>query len=358
MPAATAPLDGAEAVKQRLTRNLHPPAGTKKVRIRVKAKVVVSAAGALHTPALLQRSGLRGKGDLVGKHLTLHPVLGVGGVFKDGEDTRLASGVSMGVVVRNPPIAAPLSTGADVDLQYPVAAETPPLHAGLMGIMFPWSRIGGGLAVKLGMTMWRRSSTFIFISRDRSQRSNRVEIDSEGNPMLFYTIQEKKQGEEGDDLQMLLNGLITNMRFMRAAGASFVYTPHENFPWHYCGGDKVEEAERFEKYLEQVRSEGVKISSMQVFSAHQMSSCRMAADPAKGPTSPSGELFECANLFISDASVFPTSLGINPMVTIESFAHMISRNIIARLERDHPALKSKINAFRGASTACSSNQQW
>lgn len=53
-------------------------------RLHVKAKIVVSAAGALHTPALLLRSGLRHKG-LVGASLTLHPVLGVGGVFPHEE---------------------------------------------------------------------------------------------------------------------------------------------------------------------------------------------------------------------------------------------------------------------------------
>lgn len=48
----------------------------------VKAKVVISAAGALHTPALLLRSGITHSG-MVGQGLTLHPVLGVGGVFPD-----------------------------------------------------------------------------------------------------------------------------------------------------------------------------------------------------------------------------------------------------------------------------------
>lgn len=46
----------------------------------VKAKLVVSAAGALHTPALLLRSGIRHRG-MVGANLTLHPVLGAGGVL-------------------------------------------------------------------------------------------------------------------------------------------------------------------------------------------------------------------------------------------------------------------------------------
>ena len=53
-------------------------------KLVVKAKVVVSAAGALHTPALLLRSQICHSG-MVGAHLTLHPVLGAGGVFPDVE---------------------------------------------------------------------------------------------------------------------------------------------------------------------------------------------------------------------------------------------------------------------------------
>ena len=47
---------------------------------------------------------------------------------------------------------------------------------------------------------------------------------------------------------------------------------------------------------------------------------------------PSGELYECENLFVADASVFPTALGINPMITVVAMAHMISENIVERLQ--------------------------
>ena len=56
-------------------------------KVIIKAKIVVSAAGALHTPALLLRSKLAGRGGSgqVGAYLALHPVLGAGGVFPDLE---------------------------------------------------------------------------------------------------------------------------------------------------------------------------------------------------------------------------------------------------------------------------------
>jgi long-chain-alcohol oxidase len=63
------------------------------VRITVRARAVVCSAGALHTPALLLRSGL--KNDNIGRYLALHPVLSAVGVFP-GTDTELCKGVSMG----------------------------------------------------------------------------------------------------------------------------------------------------------------------------------------------------------------------------------------------------------------------
>lgn len=55
---------------------------------------------------------------------------------------------------------------------------------------------------------------------------------------------------------------------------------------------------------------------MQVFSAHQMGSCRMSSNIKDGPIQSTGESYECKNLYVADASLFPTSLGINPMITV------------------------------------------
>ena len=56
------------------------------------------------------------------------------------------------------------------------------------------------------------------------------------------------------------------------------------------------------------------------FSAHQMGSCRMGADPATSVANPWGELHDTRGVWIGDASAFPTASGTNPMITIMALA--------------------------------------
>lgn len=53
----------------------------------------------------------------------------------------------------------------------------------------------------------------------------------------------------------------------------------------------------------------------------------MGATPADGPLRESGETWECDGLFVADASVLPTALGINPMITIEAVSYVIAEQV-------------------------------
>ena len=53
------------------------------MQLLLRSRAVVAAAGALHTPALLLRSGIKGNGN-VGRHLRLHPAFAALGFFESG----------------------------------------------------------------------------------------------------------------------------------------------------------------------------------------------------------------------------------------------------------------------------------
>jgi choline dehydrogenase-like flavoprotein len=234
----------------------------------------------------------------------------------------LANGVSMGVVVKTPLVCSAEQSLSDTERydtqRHPVAIETPPIHQAILGLLVPWH---SGMAFKLGALGWKNFGAFIGISRDHCDAKNRVEIDSEGNPVIHYRILNK-------DVPNLLAGLETILRLLRASGGKALFYTHSSAPW-FVGHD--DDDDDFEAYIANIKSVGIKPLEMQIFSAHQMSSCRMASDPKVGPVSPSGELFGCSNLFVADGSVLPTSLGINPMITIDAIAHMIAQNILTKL---------------------------
>jgi len=69
-----------------------------------------------------------------------------------------------------------------------------------------------------------------------------------------------------------------------------------------------------------------------LFSAHQMGTCRLGNDKgAASVLNPHGETWEIKNLFVADASTFPTASGVNPMITTEATAYVIAHNVADRL---------------------------
>ena len=69
-----------------------------------------------------------------------------------------------------------------------------------------------------------------------------------------------------------------------------------------------------------------------VFSAHQMGTCRMSASPHSGVVDENAECWECDNLWVMDASIFPTASGANPMLTTLTLSHMMSTRLAMRLK--------------------------
>eukprot|EP01033_Poteriospumella_lacustris_P003066 gene3066-2244_t len=317
--AATTKTSKAEGVLA-VARSAGPDvADAKQYTLRITSKVTCVSAGSIQTPALLLRSQLQHPG--IGRGLCLHPVVPIAAFMNQTVETRLSNGVSMGVVVREPKIYHQ-QTGND---RHPVALETPPGHPAIMSTVIPWQ---GGLLYKLLMAQYRHIAALVGIPRDQSQPSNRVVIDKEGEPVVYYRM-------TPHDQDMVLAGIEQGLRFLVTdPRAVALFVGHSSFP---CFSRKAEEetaeafTNRFEAYLVALRKEGVQALRTQMYSAHQISSVRMAATVEEGPVSPEGELFECENLYVADGSVLPTSLGINPMLTIEAMAQMIAQHVASRL---------------------------
>lgn len=300
----------------------------------------MSSSGAIHTPALLLRSGLTHP--KIGRHLCLHPVVAVAGMLPR-RHVGLSKGVGMGVIVRS--LRDPAEISANSTTKYGldeksnhsllsdecknvltsdwgVIVETPPVHPGLAGVVMPWI---DGLQFKLSSLSYSNMGAFIAIARDRSSANNRIVLSASGEPVIRYSLTnaDKKTLHVAHELIV---------RMFYATGAAVVTAITESSQvGYYCKNEFLDSNandEHFERYIRRLNQSGIVPNITGLFSAHQMGSCRMANNVSEGPVRPTGETYECRGLWVADASTFPTAVGVNPMITVAAMAHMVSVNLL------------------------------
>ncbi|UOG74615.1 GMC family oxidoreductase N-terminal domain-containing protein [Hymenobacter tibetensis] len=282
---------GAEAV--------HTTASGQHIRVTVRARRVVVAGGAIQTPALLLRSGLRHPH--LGRHLNLHPTVVVSGLYQQAMEPWF--GPSMSVVND----CFTMLNGTN----YGAKLETPPAHTGLMSMVLPWL---SGAQHKQLMQQAAHMGSFIVLTRDRD--GGRVSIDKHGQALIDYTLSEHDRGN-------MLTGARAAAEIHAAAGAHTVFLPHGSLPTLHIQNSHIQNPQ----VLDQLPHLSWKPNQYGLYSAHQMSTCRMGGDSFTHPIGPTGETYEVKNLFVADASAFPACSGVNPMLTIMALAHHTAQHL-------------------------------
>jgi long-chain-alcohol oxidase len=270
-------------------------------RVSVKCKAVVASCGAIHTPALLLRSGLRN--EHVGRHLHLHPVSNVFGIFE--EEIRPWEGTMQAIYsdeFRN-------MTG-----NYGAKLETTALQPVIAMAPLPWRNPEQSRGL---MEKFANTSAIGVLLRDRF--GGRVRIDSEGNPVSSYTLSEF-------DRAHLRRGFLSAARILEAAHAKLIYSPHAKFCSYEPG--KRGSIESFEIEMDRAGWDNGQVS---LFSFHIMGTARLGDSPKTSATNPDGETWEVRNLFVMDGSSFPSASGVNPMISIEAIAHRNAQALAGRL---------------------------
>ncbi|RUS20244.1 hypothetical protein BC937DRAFT_95618 [Endogone sp. FLAS-F59071] len=265
-------------------------------RLRVKADKVVLSAGSLNSPGVLMRSGLRNKH--IGKNLWLHPCTIVFGVFPD-RDVKAYEGSLM--------------TAAKL--------EVPCLHPSSLASVMPWR---GSQQFKDIMLKYNHISSLLILTRDKDSRGT-VYYDGDGTCRVDYTV-------SPHDRRSLMEGLLRALDIIVAAGAEEIITLQngvESFKWRK-DEERSTAHERYRAWIEnKVKKMGLANNLVGFFSAHQMGTCRMGSCPTTSVVNPHGETWEVKNLYVADASTFPTSTGVNPMVTTEAVALYVADEILA-----------------------------
>ncbi|KAK4435590.1 Long-chain-alcohol oxidase FAO4A [Sesamum alatum] len=132
------------------------------------------------------------------------------------------------------------------------------------------------------------------------------------------------------DQANISNGIEKVLRILAAAGAEEIGTHHKNGRVLRV---KLAGKEEFERFVEEESLRPSGNQSSPISSAHQMGSCRMGVDPTCSAVRPTGESWEVEGLYVADSSVFPTALGVNPMVTIQAIAYCTAHSVLEALGR-------------------------
>ena len=275
-------------------------------RIVVRAPIVVLSAGALRTPAILQGTGLEHPD--IGRHLRLHPVAVVAG--------RLDTDVDMWRGTMQGARSLQFSDGDEERNGYVI--ESAPGHPGLLALALPWE---GTAAHAATMSMVRELAPLIAVTRDGGE--GRATLTKAGRVRLDYAL-------DATGIATLRHALVSMARLSRAAGATQIVAAGAPTAWF--GRDDT----TFERFEERLAAFDFAPNRGAVFSAHQMGSVRMGADPATHPCDTAGRVRAgprgnaiVPGLYVSDGSLFPTGIGVNPMITIMALARQVSRTILA-----------------------------
>ena len=269
-------------------------------RLAVRASTVVVAAGAIHSPALLLRSGI--SLPAVGRHLTLHPASAVF-AFMD-EPVRPWTGT----------VQAHYSDQfADLDRGYGFKFETAPIHPSLAALAMPWTS-----RVAFGDLMKRLPHLALVGILLRDRYGGRVRIDRDGKPVIHYRLSRYDAGH-------LRRAIAAASELLAAAGAREICTPQAAWVAYRPDGG----AAARERWLEDVDAAGLGPNQVTLVTFHQMSSCRMGAQRATSVVNAEHQVWDVPGLHVVDASTFPTSSGVNPMLTIMAMAHRAARILIA-----------------------------
>ncbi len=258
----------------------------------VRSRAVVLAAGAVGTPELLLSQGIANSSGQVGSNLLIHPACWVGASFE--EKVRGWDGVMQSWYV---------DEWSERGLF--LEATFTPFAFGAHWLPGSGRELNGRLA---------RYDRLAIIGVHMSDRSSRGRVQvGRGGTRIAYRLSE-------DDAREIVFGIARAADIHFAAGAREVF-PQLGGLASIAPGEQQGKVERGRFQARDLRLEAF----------HPMGTARMGADAAHCVVAPTGEAHDVPGLYIADASIFPTSLKVNPMITIMACARRIATGLAERL---------------------------
>ncbi len=272
---------------------------------RITAKHFVLAGGAINSPAVLLRSGAPDPHGRLGERTFLHPVVMSSAVFE--QKVEAWSGAPQSIYTDHF-----LETQA-IDGPIGYKLEAPPLHPVIFASTVP----GMGQRQHELLKSFPHNHTLLALLRDgfnEGAPGGKVKLRSDGSAVLDYALTDFVM--EGGR-----RALLSMMEIQFAAGAKQVLPLHE-MARSYTTWNEARDA---------VNALPMKPMLTKVVSAHVMGGCGLAASERKGVTRPDGVHWQIENLSIHDGSLFPTSIGANPQLSVYGTVNRLAQGLVKRL---------------------------
>ncbi len=274
--------------------------------LTIIAKHFVAAGGAINSPALLMRSSVPDESGLLGKRTFLHPVPVV------------AARMPQRVEAYN---GAPQTVYSDhflntqaIDGEIGFKLEAPPIHPLIFASTL--NSFGDDHARWMGALPYVH--VLLALMRDGFHGESvggTVHLRSDGTPELDYPITDYVW-------RGMKRALLAMAEIQFAGGAAEVIAVHElGTPTKSWGQAKA-----------QIESLPMKPLLTRVVSAHVMGGCAMAGDAKRGVVDANGAHFGLRNLSVLDGSIFPTSIGANPQLSIYGIVGRMAATLTTQLK--------------------------
>ncbi|MBT3220167.1 MAG: GMC family oxidoreductase, partial [Proteobacteria bacterium] len=269
-------------------RFVHPMFRHYGARFTIRArKAVVLGASATRSPALMLHSGIRSKA--LGKYFRAHPGTGVFGCYDDPVDQNI--GATQGwASIKFRQDGLKLET-----LSIPLA-----LVAGRLK--------GGGRILMERLREYRHMA--MWCHAVRATAVGQVTSSIFGNPVVKYSLNQR-------DMRTFRHGMVLVSKTHFAAGASAIIPGVHGLPYR-LGPDE----------LHQLEDGPLDPRAYTAILSHLFGGCVMGTDSRRAVCDPHGRVYGYDGLVVVDASVIPTTLGVNPQHTIMALARFFSERLL------------------------------
>jgi len=269
------------------------------------AKHFVLAAGAINSAALLLRSKAPDPHGCLGRRTFLHPVVMSAAIMSQKVEAWAGAPQTIYTdhFLGTQPIDGPMG----------FKLEAPPLHP----VIFASTVFGYGQEQAAMLAQFPHTHVLLALLRDgfhEEAAGGQVKLRGDGSAELDYPL---------TDFVMAgaRRALLAMMEIQFAAGARQVLPMHES----------ARPCNNWTEGRQAVAALAMQPLLTKVVSAHVMGGCGLAGTEAQGVTRPDGVHWQLDNLSIHDGSIFPTSIGANPQLSIYGIVNRLAQGLVKRL---------------------------